>query len=843
MGQHFRFFLPGLLVSSFVACSGGEAPLRGTEGAGAGGSGMVAGADGEGGEPERGGRSSSGGGGGRGDGAGQSNSGAGEPNGDAGRGESPVAPDGVVKLLVEPGGILLTPDAPAQRLVATALDADGNEVDAEIAWETSNDGAITVDGNGLVRREGPAASALITARVGDLRATLFALAATPVDGALVLSDADITAGPFAEDPSAPFTEGFRYSIELGVDPPAVGTVLLTSGEKPIAGRVVAVDGASVTLEVVPIDQIFAELVVNESLPLEEISDDEIPSPASAFKIGPFQCETDVGAVALELAKKTASATGLRTLRYDVVWEDEQKKLEVRGRPGVAFELEPTLAAALEGNVTCKVILKEYPIPIPGPAKLFLGAAVVVGAGVKLGGKIPVAGVGVNLKGDVTADLAMGFSCNGDGECRTTREIEPSVAVTPSFVSPEVSVKIEPEGQAFVYAELEGGARFSTTLRTEAIQAQAGFKLAGTFATEETQVEDDAYASNYELSFEAEVGPGEAVNDFFGLLGFGLSFLKFETSERLAGSPTGAAVATVSKFAAGDDVTFNVALEPETVNLPIVGYNVEKVRVYRREQREGGGTALILANEQVAEPDQTQFSIPWVATVGGVIEGSFVAFATTSLISLPLEVGAVAPAARTGVFANPFLPELQINDGYVVALPVGNPENPGDTPLTLARVLYSGFPNGVEVCSRQRILRDAGYVSVSVAAEGDLVPGTYPYANWATGIQPGTAFVVLTRSTCETSEDDITVCSCTLTDIMADPEDMDGGFQGEGLPFKEGALVLTEVEGLLKGTFTFTPVSTTAPPTTGDFTVPVCPKTPEEHAAIRAGMLECVAPEG
>jgi hypothetical protein len=821
MSSNTRVFSSFFLMALFVACAtddgGRPAAPSGTASAG----GTVAGDGfGEAGQPERGGRANSGTGGrgGSSDRAGQSNGTAGEPNGEAG------AADGVTKIVVEPGGVLLTPAAPSQKLVATAFDADGNEVAAEIVWETSDDGAIAVDADGTVRRGDGVSSALVTARAGNVRATVVALAATPVADAVELADADITAGPFAEDPSVPFTEGYRYSIELGVDPPPVGRVLLTRGAKPIAGRVVAVEGAGVTLEVVPIDQIFAELAVNESLRLEDVSDQEIPSAASELKVGPFECETDVGGVALEFAKKTARPTGLGTLRYEIVWEDDQRSVEVRGQPGVTFELEPTLAAKLEGSVTCKMILKEYPIPIPGPAKIFLGAAVVVGAGVKLGGTIPIAGVGVNLKGDVLADLAMGASCREDGGCTTIRDIEPAVSVTPSVVAPEVSVKFEPEAQAFLYAELEGGARFSTTLRTEAIQAQAGFKLAGTFATEQTQVEDDAYASNYELSFEAEVGPGSAVNDFFGLIGFGLSFLKFEKSERIAGSPTGRADATVSEFSAGDDVTFNVSLDPETVNLPIVGYNVEKVRIYRREPRAGGGTALILANEQVAEPDQTRFSIPWVATVDGVIEGSFVAFATTSLVSVPLEIGAVAPGTRTGEFLSPFLPALQANDGYVVELPVGNAENPGDVPLRIARVLYTVLPDALEICAEPRLRREVGYVSVNIAAEGELVAGTYPYADWTTGIKPGTAFVLITTSNCP----DEMACECTLMD------------RPDGLPYADGELVLTGVEGLLTGTFTFTNPS--VPSTTGDFTVPACAKTPEEHAAIRAGSLECVPEE-
>jgi len=498
-----------------------------------------------------------------------------------------------------------------------------------------------------------------------------------------------------------------------------------------------------------------------------------------------------------------------------VWESDRKKLEVRGSPGVAFEFEPTLGATLQASVECKVILKEYPLPLPGPAKIFLGAAVVVGAGVELGGKIPVAGVGVNLKGQLSADLAMGASCDDSDGCTTLREVEPHGELTPTLVTPEVSVKFEPEAQAFLYAELEGGARFTSTLRTEAIEAQAGVKLAGTFATEETQVDDEAYASQYELSFEAEVGPGDAVDDFFHLIGFGLSFLKFEKSERLAGSPVGKVMATASDFAVGDDVTFNVSLDPASVALPVFGYNVEKVRIYRRETREDGSTSLILANEHAPELDQTRFSIPWVATVDGSVDGNFVAFVTTRLLDLPLELAAVSVPPRAGSLTLFTYDTLQTSDSYVTELPPATPLNPGDEPLALARVYYSPYPDGVLVCSSRSLIGGAPIISVNLAATNSLAAGTYQYANWDETVQPGTFFVLLsTQLPCvDTTEGPI--CQCA-------PSDLQGEF------FTGGELVLKEGDGVLDGTFTVTSPEGSSQ---GSFTVPVCPKTPEEHEEI------------
>ncbi|HEY3499737.1 MAG TPA: hypothetical protein VGK73_33830, partial [Polyangiaceae bacterium] len=823
MSFTIRVGFAALGLTLFLACGGEAETGAGPEGP-AGGSAAGGTHAGESAESGRAGRASGGaantGGSSNGRGgsgpaaAGRADAGDGniDAGGSGGGDDPPASPDAVVKIVIAPGGALLTPAEPSRRLAAHAFDADGNELRVEIDWTSNDPDTVTVDADGVVRAEQPAGSALVTATAGDAKATIFVLAATPVDGALVVADEDFAGNPVAEDSSAPFGEGYRYTIELAVEPPATGTILLASGDKPVAGRVVAVAGSRVTLEVVPLDEVFAELRIDETLALEEAPDVPIPDPTAEFKVGPFECEIDRGVVELEFAKKEKRLTGLNTLSYQLIWEDEHRKVEVRGKPGVAFELEPTLAAALNASVTCKVILKEYQIPIPGPAKLFLGAAVVLGAGVKLGGKIPVAGVGVNLKGEVEAELAMGAECV-EGECSTLQEIEPEATVTPKLVAPDVSLKFEPEAQAFVYADFEGGARFSSTLRTEAIQAQAGFKLAGSFASEETQAEDDDYASKYELSFEAEVGPGEAVNDFFGLIGFGLSFLKFERSVPLAGSPTGETLATVDTFATGDEVTFNVALEPESVELPVVGYNIEKVRIYRKEVRADGSVSLILANEAIAEEAQTQFAIPWVATLDGSIEDNFLVFVTSGLMELPLELGKAIPAPRNGTLRLFSGDSLVATDGYAVDFPA---ENPDDPPIRVARIYYGATPDTVLACSKQQYRGGFAFINVFVANTGELTPGTYTFSDWdaAGGPQPGTflAFPTTQPVPCVTLPEGV-FCECGTSDTSG--------------VFTSGELVLNDAEGgVLDGRVTLvTPGYGTS---TGTFTMPLCEKTLEEH---------------
>lgn len=77
------------------------------------------------------------------------------------------------------------------------------------------------------------------------------------------------------------------------------------------------------------------------------------------------------------------------------------------------------------------------------------------------------------------------------------EGESSGNLTPKWIPPQFDLadtKFEPDAQVFAWATLEGGARFTTTLRAEAIEAQAGFKLGGSFAGDAAQAKLVDYSS-------------------------------------------------------------------------------------------------------------------------------------------------------------------------------------------------------------------------------------------------------------------------------------------------------------------------------------------------------------
>ncbi|MCK6531154.1 Ig-like domain-containing protein [Myxococcota bacterium] len=576
------------------------------------------------------------------------------------------------RIEITPSGALLTPSTPSQRLTARVLDASGAVVEAPITWESSAPSTIRVEGDGTVTAVEPLGSAVVTAQAGDARVEVLVVAASPVPGAVVVGDDQVVGQPEPRDETAPVEVGYRYDVTLsGVEAPAVGTVLLGNGEKAVGGRVAEVSGSVVTLEMVPLDEVFAAIDIGASLDLSRapyVTPDAVESafhiepqadgsvtmtmgpaafPTSApearaeFEVGPFECETELSAIQIGLAQ--SSLTFTPALTYDIEWNDATRRIVVGGDPQVTLEVTPTLSAAIDGSLTCKMTFREIHVPVPGVLGLALGAVVPLGAGFEVAGTVPIGGVGATFTSTVGASVRMGFEC--DPDCAPVQTVTPIVegSVEPVWPTAFEGIQIEASFYAFLFADLEAGARFTDRLRVEAIESKAGLALAAEIASEQTQADDRDFAGSYGASFEASIGAGADFESFLEFVSVSVAELELRYEAELASSPRGTAKADRDAFAVGDDVRFTVTLEPDTVDFFGVGYNVRAVRIYRRTDE-----SLVLANEVAATAGQSEFEVPWVATVDGTIGDDFIAFVETELRSEPrIEVGDVTSSDLQG----------------------------------------------------------------------------------------------------------------------------------------------------------------------------------------------------
>lgn len=612
---------------------------------------------------------------------------------------SPGAPQEprLTRIEINPPGLLLASIGDSRTLQAIAYDQYGDVMDVELDWSSSNQEQVTVE-NGTVSAATAIGSSQIVASAGSVHSTpVVVVVAELVPEAVLVSDAQIVGEIEAVDDTQAFGPGYRYTVRLqDVLPPEVGSVLVASEGAPVVGRVVAVAGDEVTLEVIPLDEVVTGLELDDQLldltraPLqfppevEEAFDIQTaadgtttlslkpgvtlssrarsvgglaeiaPQATQAFDLGPFSCEAE-GVLSIDVIK--AKFTFSSNLSLDAAWNDSLRKLVVGGQPTVSYDLRPVLSAALTGKVDCRATLAEFKIPLPGFLGFFLGGIVPLGVGFELGGALPLPAVGVDVQGSISATVAAGFVCPAGGECSFPRSFE--MGGTPPKVTPVIpdappGVKLDLEANAYAFAGLEAGITSQKLIkalgtvitsvknyRIQLLVAKGGLKLSAKLASEVTQAQDDTYAAEYGINFEATIAAGKSVQAFFDLVKLNAFSLSFELANvPLASSPKLLSMSLDhDSFEAGDEVAFTVNLDPQFLTF-LGSHNVDAVRIYR----ESGGT-LVLVNETNAAPGQQSVVVPWVASLDSEEGMRFVAFVQTSFFpALRLELGAVTIGA-------------------------------------------------------------------------------------------------------------------------------------------------------------------------------------------------------
>ncbi|MEP7157412.1 MAG: hypothetical protein ABI905_16650 [Betaproteobacteria bacterium] len=175
----------------------------------------------------------------------------------------------VASVEIEQTGLLLTSAGALKQLSAKATDAQGNIVNVALTWSSSKPAVISVDGSGVATAMANSGSSQVVAHAGGVAsAPLLVLVTQPAAGAILLNDSQIIGEPVETTPgaAASFNNTFQVSLS-GVTPPAIGDILVNTGSKPVAGRVVAVNSSGnpivVTLDLLTLREIFPTLDITE----------------------------------------------------------------------------------------------------------------------------------------------------------------------------------------------------------------------------------------------------------------------------------------------------------------------------------------------------------------------------------------------------------------------------------------------------------------------------------------------------------------------------------------------------------------------------------------------------
>ncbi len=601
-------------------------------------------------------------------------------------------------VTIDQTAVLLPQLGATRQLSATPRDGFGRPVAGPITWTSTRPDQVDVDAAGLVRAVVANGSSQITAHAaGITSAPLLVIATTTPAGATLVTDDQIVGAPVETTPGATPSVHNTYRVVLrGVTPPAIGALLINTGEQPVAGRVVAVSvtGAdtTVTLGLASLPELFPSLVIDEVIDLAaapvlvapatsgaytvvrtgntfaftpKATAQEAPhtgpfaaSPRAgtaaldAFNLGPFKCKAE-GSLPIQLsAPPIFSVTVSSTL--EVVYGPGRglERFIVRAQPVVTFEGGISLTAAFEGKVECEASLFVIRLPIGGPLSLVVGGLVPVGVGFELSGKLSVATLGIGTKVSATTTAAIGIVCPGTG-CSFHKELLAPTLANPrdlaTLDAPSIGdVRLEPTVSTFGFIKAAIGSPFFSSLRLDAFEAKIGGKFKGSFALAVSQMADPAYRSDYKVSLDATAKVGTQLGEVATMLGLSsIAAVELSIGTDLARSPAPAAVDPVTAdrdvFTVGDIVNFRVRLDPVTVNfVPGLGpYNVKQIVLVR------GPTLPTIAGVVNASPGQTEFTIPFTASGPGRAD-QFYAFVITTLANssvFALEIGTAVHASE------------------------------------------------------------------------------------------------------------------------------------------------------------------------------------------------------
>lgn len=599
-------------------------------------------------------------------------------------GPDPTPAGPVTRVEMSPAGGMLVDTVERRTISVRAFDANGNEVplapgDANLASSDAAGIEVGRAGNGFeVRAADLPRSALLTASVGTVssKPAVF-YSAQPAPGAITVTDAQVRSEPVAVDPAALGGLGFRYRMTLAdVGSPAVGSIVVGTGVQPVGGRVVSSSPNAVNptqidivLELVPPGELFNTLRMALEFSPEQMRQMLVLSPGVQLSGRPGRKSIESGADGCKFDKpefagitSELEAVINPQLNYDHVFEIEngavsKARFATHGTLGVSGKAVLNLGAAVTGSVTCTKTLGAIPIPITGPLAPLIAPIIPLNFKAELGVLLQVNAFTLSAEIKQTADLAFGFDYDvsrpTESQMLAIKRLDVADPEVTRNISFPTAASLRVKATAFVgpTTGLDLGNREA---RLKLIEVFAGPEFEAKFGGSYDVATDSVYSSEYDLKVKAGIGPGEHITDAIKrLLGSAKALDMVAKVERsIAKSPGAASIATEkSSFAAGEDVVFDVTLNPASINFPLVGYNVKEVRIYRL--RHGGSTpSAELVATAVAFEGQTSFQPLWVADEAGTVQDNivgkpnFYAFVVDKPLALvsgffPFELGAVS----------------------------------------------------------------------------------------------------------------------------------------------------------------------------------------------------------
>ena len=600
--------------------------------------------------------------------------------GGAGTNGGGAARPSVAQVEVSPRAALLTGRGEQALFRAEAFAQDGQPVTVPVIWTSSNAEAVSIAADGRVTAGVTVGSSQITATVGGVVSEpVLVLVAAPAPGAVLVSDAEVVAGPTPVDENAALDENYRLRLTLtpGVAV-APGAILLARESKPVGGRVLSAQpqptGATdVVIELVPLPLLFRRLELDDSyhldpssvldaqktsaaadggLPGRELRSAQGAAPEpGGFRLGPFDCVVGTafgtpvtGDIRLRLEPDVTIT------RHLALGEDGQLTsltLAATGTLKATGTVSLRFSPGFEGSLSCKYLITKVPIPLAGALSIIGGLQIPVG----LKGEIK-ASVATNLVeagGEIKANArtSMGIAYTPETGLVPIAEVEDSIEIKPTFSLTEsgiplvvtVGIGFGPTVGLDVGFNLPLLGAASLSLVDGSVMAKAEASMSPWII----QILEPARASSYEAKVALGVGPGKSAAQALTFLGGAVAIKPaFSIEKKLARSPTGSLTADRQEVAPGGAVDFRVRLDRDSTTFFGVA-NVDQIRIYHRAPGQedpeviatlgGGADATWSWNPGIGDLGYHEF---WAATVSVLVP--LLPLEVTADSRVPIHVG-------------------------------------------------------------------------------------------------------------------------------------------------------------------------------------------------------------
>lgn len=580
-------------------------------------------------------------------------------------------------LELVPGNLLLPAVGAQQQLSAFLVDAAGTRTPVQATYNSSRAGVISVSPAGLATATGLGSAQITAQGGGKTSAPLLVVVAVPVAGTFLIPDDSVERAPAPVNALAELGIGYRYTIRVRGTPPTVGQMMSGTGNLPILGRVERVTpaGAGLTeveLEVRPLKEIFPNFSLNESWDLD------VPATAAGFAgapgdgppgqiiqrplkegeflVGPFTCKVDAGvALTIPLSLLVEAIEVNPDLRAELaVIDGELRSLAVRGELRPRAILTPRVQAAVTASITCKVILYELPVQVPGPLALLVKPEVPVGLGFQFGGALPAeTGARVGIQG--SASIGVAWACSS-GVCVDVTDNSATLdGIFEPLVGGPATGQVDLTGSVFAFAALELTnpiVEQLSGLKIKLLEAQAGLRQRITVAAISVQAASPTYASEAYLTLFNEV-TSEATASLAGLWQLELWSRSSSDSLIVASTPRGSLQVTPASVMAGttaepgDTARFRVTL---TTTTWLTLEAVEGVEIFRSTPEGLVSVCGFLAREQ---PQQAVYECKRTFLEEESGNHDFYAFVTAKIYGVPFATPfEVAPNSKATLQVGP-----------------------------------------------------------------------------------------------------------------------------------------------------------------------------------------------